>query len=67
MRSRATTVEAAIGRVIDYDTAAQRMAQGFAQALNLQLDTRDLISEEQAWVEELRREKYAAEEWTYRL
>ena len=43
------------------------MAQGFAQALNLQLEAGDLTSEERVWVEELRREKYAADAWTYRL
>ncbi len=67
VRQRATTVEAAIRRVIDYDTAARLMAQGFAEALNLQLAAGELTSEERAWAEELRREKYAADEWTYRL
>ncbi len=67
VRNRATTVEAAIGREVAYDTAARLMAQGFAQALNLQLKAGDLTSEEQVWAEELRREKYAADEWTYRL
>ena len=67
MRNRATTVEAAIGRVVDYDTAAQMMAQGFAEALNLQLAVGELTPDEQAWAEELRRNKYAADEWTYRL
>jgi lipoate-protein ligase A len=67
VRQRATTVEAAIGRVIDYDTAAQLMAQGFAEALNLQLEQGELTIEERAWAEELRREKYAADEWTYRI
>jgi len=60
-------VEAAIGREVAYGTAARLMAQGFAQALNLQLGAGDLTSEEQVWAEELRREKYAADEWTYRL
>jgi lipoyl(octanoyl) transferase len=67
VRQRATTVAAAIGRVVDYDTAAQRMARGFAEALHLQLAAGDLTPEEQAWTEELRRNKYAADEWTYRL
>ena len=67
VRRRATTVEAAIGRVVDYDTAARLMAEGFAEALQLQLKAGELIAAEQAWVEELRREKYAADEWTYRL
>jgi lipoate-protein ligase A len=67
VRQRAATVEAAIGRVVDYDTAARLMAQGFAAALNLQFETSELIPEERAWTVELRREKYAADEWTYRL
>ncbi len=67
VRKRATTVEAAIGRVIDFDAAARSMAQGFARALHLQLEAGELIAEEKAWAEELRREKYAADEWTYRI
>jgi lipoate-protein ligase A len=67
VRKRATTVEAAIGRVIDYDTAARFMAQGFVEALNLHLESGELTAKEKAWVDELRREKYAADEWTYRL
>ena len=67
VRQRDTTVEAAIGRVIDYDTAVRLMAQGFAETLHLQLEAGELTPEEQAWAAELRREKYAADEWTYRL
>jgi lipoyl(octanoyl) transferase len=67
VRNRATTVEAAIGRVIDYDRAAQLMAQGFAETLHLQLEADELTPKERAWAEELRREKYAANEWTYRI
>jgi lipoate-protein ligase A len=67
VRKRAVTVEAAIGRVVDYDTAARLMAQGVAQTLNLQLEVGTLTPEEQVWANELRREKYAADEWTYRL
>ncbi len=67
VRQRATTVEAALGHVVDFDAAAQWMAAGFAQALNLHLEPGVLTPEEQRWTEELRREKYAADEWTYRL
>ena len=67
VRQRATTVEAAIGRVVDFDMAARMMAQGFAEALHLQLEAGELTSEERASAEDLRREKYAADEWTYRL
>jgi lipoate-protein ligase A len=67
VRQRATTVEAALGRIIDFDTAARLMAQGFAQALNLDLQPGNLTDQERAWAEELRREKYAADGWTYRM
>jgi lipoate-protein ligase A len=67
VRQRATTVEAAIGRVIDFDAAARFMAEGFSRALNLDLRLAELTDQERAWVDELRREKYAADSWTYRL
>ncbi len=67
VRQRATTVEAALGRVIDFEDAAHFMADGFARALNLDLRLADLTQQERAWMEELRREKYAADDWTYRM
>lgn len=67
VRQRATTVEAAIGRVIDFEDAARMMAQGMAETLNLDLQVGELIEQERTWADELRREKYAADEWTYRL
>ncbi len=67
VRQRATTVEAAIGRVIDFDAAARFMADGFARALSLDLQHSQLTDQERAWAEELRREKYAADSWTYRM
>jgi lipoate-protein ligase A len=67
VRQRATTVEAAIGRVIDFEAAACFMAEGFSRALNLDLQLAELTDQERAWMEELRREKYAADNWTYRI
>ena len=67
VRQRATTVEAAIGRVIDYESAARAMAAGFARALALELQPGELTSQELNWTEELRRDKYAAASWTYRM
>src|SRR5512136_1517884 len=52
VRQRATTVESAIGRVIEFDTAAQWMAKGFARALNLQFEAAGLTPQERAWSEE---------------
>jgi len=67
VRQRATTVEAAIGRIIDFEDAARWMAQGMAETLNLDLQLGELIEQERTWADELRREKYAADEWTYRM
>jgi lipoate-protein ligase A len=63
VRARATTVEEAIGRSVTWDEAAEALATGFAEALNLCLEAGSLTDEEQAWAEELRAEKYATEEW----
>ena len=43
------------------------MAQGMAETLNLDLQVGELIEQERVWANDLRREKYAADEWTYRL
>ena len=67
VRQRATTVEAAIGRVIDFEAAVHFMAEGFSRALNLDLRLSELTDQELAWMEELRREKYAADSWTFRM
>ena len=67
VRRRATTVEYAIGHVVDFDSAARSMAAGFSEILNLDLQPGDLIDQEQAWAGELRETKYANDEWTYRL
>ncbi len=67
VRQRAATVEAAIGRVIDFEDAARWMAQGMAETLNLDLQVGELVEQERAWADDLRRKKYAADEWTYRL
>ena len=67
VRQRATTVEAAIGRVIDFEAAVHFMAEGFSRALNLDLRLSELTDQELARMEELRREKYAADSWTYRI
>ncbi len=67
VRARATTVEEALGRSISWDEAANTLAAGFAEALNLNFESATLTSEEYAWAEGLRAEKYATEEWTRRV
>jgi lipoate-protein ligase A len=75
VRARATTIEEALGsfgstrdkRAVTWDEAAGALAAGFAEALNLRLEPGVLTSEERAWAEKLRAEKYAADEWTRRI
>ena len=63
VRVRATTVERAIGRRVDWREAAAAVIAGFGQALNLELSAGNLSEREQATAERLRREKYGTETW----
>jgi len=67
VRARATTVEEALGRPVTWDEAAEALAAGFAEALNLHLEPGQLTDEERAWADRLRVEKYATDEWTKRI
>jgi lipoate-protein ligase A len=67
VRSRAATLESALGRRIERDEAVEALVVGFSTALNLTLDRGGLTPEEQSWVAELREYKYANEIWTWRL
>ncbi len=63
VRERATTVERALGRRVTWEEAAVALIQGFAEALNLQLDPGALTSAERDRAEELGAEKYATQAW----
>jgi len=67
VRARATSVAEALGRPVTWDEAADAMAAGFAEALNLRLEPGGLTDEERTWAEALRADKYATEEWTHRV
>jgi lipoate-protein ligase A len=67
VRARATTVEEALGRWVTWDEAAEALAAGFAQALNLHLRPGTLTGQERRWAEELRAEKYDTEGWAERI
>ena len=75
VRARATTVEEALGsfgsapdrRTVTWDEAADAVAAGFAQALDLDLEPGALTDEERAWAEELRTGRYATDDWTRRV
>jgi len=67
VRARATTVAEALGRPVTWDEAADALAVGFAEALNLHLNPGTLTNEERTWTEELRTNKYATDAWTGRI
>lgn len=74
VRARATTVEEVLdlldvpppARKVTWEMAADAIALGFAETLDLCFESDSLILEEQAWLETLREEKYAAEAWLRR-
>ena len=67
VRARATTVEEALGRSVTWDEAADALAAGYAEALNLHLEPGTLTGEERVRAEELRATKYAMDKWTHRV
>lgn len=66
LRARATTLADSAERAIPFAEAAQAMADGFAQALNVSLVRGELTALELALAAELREERYAAHHWTAR-
>jgi len=66
LRQRALTLETALGRVASFAQAAEAMATGFAQALNLDLAPATLTPAEWAAVGRIRAAKYANHNWTFK-
>lgn len=64
VRARATTVERALGRRVDWEEAARAIVAGFAEALDLRLEPGGLAPEENAAARALRSGKYATTAWT---
>ncbi len=64
VRSRATTVEEAVGRQVGWEEGAEALVEGFAEALNMRLEPGELTAAEVDWAEKLREEKYARRAWT---
>lgn len=66
LMAQATTVEAVLGRRVEWKEAARAFVAGFEEALNLWLEPGELSQEEVERAEELEVEKYLSEEWTKR-
>ena len=67
VRSKATTVESSLARVVSWDEAAAAFAKGFAEALNIHFVDGELSAEEVASSESWLAKKYANREWTQRV
>jgi lipoyl(octanoyl) transferase len=67
LHQRAATVAEVLGVEIDWRQAAEALAQGMAEVLNLALEEARLSPREAALAEKLRAEKYATAAWNERL
>ena len=67
VHSRAVTIEEILNRPVTWEEAAGAVAEGFAEVLNLRLESGSLTEKERAWADELWAEKYATDEWTGRV
>ncbi len=63
---RATTVESVLGRIVDWETAAQAFVHAFESELGLTFEEGEVSASEQARAEELVKDKYAHPSWTER-
>ncbi len=67
VHQRATTIEEILGRPVSWEEAADALRRGFAEALNLILESAPLTPLEMALATKLREEKYATEAWNFRV
>jgi lipoate-protein ligase A len=64
---RALTVESALGRGVDWQTAAEAFVRAFEEQLGLSFEAGELSGPERDRADELVREKYAHPSWTERV
>lgn len=64
---RATTVEASLHRVVDWDTAAEAIRTAFQETLNIVLEPGDLTRAERAKADELVAQKFGNLAWNGRI
>ena len=67
LRARATSLRLTLGCDVSFEEVARHLVAGFAQAMNLRLIPGRLSKHELALAERLRREKYATQEWNFRI
>ena len=64
---RATTIESALGRVVDWETAAQAFVHAFEAQLDIKFEREELSASELLLADELVKEKYDHSSWTKRV
>lgn len=67
VRSRAATLEQLLGHPVSWEQAADAVAVGFAQSLNLRLERGGLTPQERETARQLQKRKYGSEAWTARV
>ncbi len=67
LKEHACTLEQALGRPVSFEEAAQALAAGFAEALNLNLEAGELSPREAQLTAELRERQYANDAWNRRV
>ncbi len=65
--ARATTIESALGRAVNWEIAAQAFARAFETELGIRFERGELSQQEISRAEELVREKYRHPSWTERV
>lgn len=63
LRAAAQGIAEALGRPLTFEQLGKALVEGFEKAFGVCLEPGDLTAEEQAKAEELRRTKYATEQW----
>jgi lipoate-protein ligase A len=67
LRTRATTIEESLGRLVPFAQVSTALAEGFSQALGLDLEWGEPTTSERMLAAHLRRQRYAEPGWTGRL
>lgn len=66
VRGRAATLEEALGRIVSWSQAAEAVAQGFADAFDLDFYEESLSRDEQAEVNDIMERVYLNPDWTHK-
>lgn len=66
VRDLATTLEQALGKVVDWQVAADAIANGFSEAFGISLMPCDLSEKERITAAQLEKEVYGSDTWTLR-